>query len=239
MLQENLSVFGFAVRTFKNGALFFDELSRNQPDLVILDIMLPGENGQSICKRLRAPGSSQEFIPLIFLSALGDLTDRVVGLELGADDYLTKPFELRELVARIRALLRRSSNNEVARNAYPDNDYSHYPRQIWRFGDWRIDLGARHLIDKNDVTISLSSTEFKLLTLFLSNPQRILTRENILNHLGNRLDNYGRSIDVQISRLRAKLRDNAKNPSIIRTMRGDGYMLSVAVQKNTFSYHHD
>lgn len=234
LLKENLSLYGFSVWTFQNGATFFDALMQHAPDLIILDIMLPGENGLSICKRLRAPGSSMEFVPLIFLTALGDLTDRVVGLELGADDYLAKPFEMRELVARIRALLRRSGHKEPNNSANTANNLlNSLSHQIWRFGGWKIDIGARQLIDDKDVTVSLSSNEFKLLMLFLSNPQRVLTRESILNHLGSRMDNYDRSIDVQISRLRSKLRDNAKNPSIIRTMRGDGYMLSVTVQKTS------
>ena len=152
------------------------------------------------------------------------MTDRVVGLELGGDDYLPKPFEMRELVARMRALLRRA--------AVPRQEARHSLQSpVWRFGQWRVNIGARHLIDEHDVVVSLSSVEFKLLMLFLEHPQFLLTREAILEHMAERSDVYDRSIDVQVSRLRAKLQDNGRNPALIRTMRGDGYMLAVPVEK--------
>lgn len=235
LLEENLRAPGFDTVAASNGVELFSLLEARKPDLILLDIMLPGEDGLTLCRRLRAGEGGVPETPIIFLSALGDLTDRVVGLELGADDYLPKPFEMRELLARIRAVLRRSemrhraeAQNQTAAGAFE----SALPaRTVLRFGPWRVDMGARHLIDEADVTVSLSAQEFKLLEMFLKNPQRVLTRESILLKLENRTDAYDRNIDVQMSRLRAKLRDSGRNPKHIRTMRGDGYMLAVPVEK--------
>lgn len=228
LLEENLSALGYATEAVHDGAGMFAALTRTPPDLILLDIMLPGEDGLALCRKLRAPGSPFERTPLIFLTALGELTDRVVGLELGADDYLAKPFEMRELVARIRALLRRAAprdNDSTASAMHRDAP------DILAFGPWRIDMGARNLIDQDGVAIALSAMEFRLLKLFLKHPQRILSREAILNHMTNRTDSFDRSIDVQISRLRAKLGDSGRNAALIRTMRGDGYMLAVPVHE--------
>ena len=145
------------------------------------------------------------------------------------------PEKMRELLARIRAVLRRSEMRSRAEKADPTGaaDYANTlpSRTILRFGPWRVDMGARHLIDESDVTVSLSALEFKLLEMFLRNPQRVLTRESILLKLENRSDAYDRNIDVQMSRLRAKLRDSGRSPKLIRTMRGDGYMLAVPVER--------
>ena len=158
----------------------------------------------------------------------------MVGLELGGDDYLAKPFQARELVARIRALLRRSA---APRPGGAGNTTSGTPRQddgIWSFGQWKLKVLSRHLVDENGVVIPLSAAEFKLLLLFLENPQRVLSRDAILEHMADRAaDVYDRSIDVQISRLRSKLRDDARNPDLIRTMRGDGYMFTVPVERSS------
>lgn len=235
LLEENLRAHGFDTVAAANGVELFSTLETRRPDLILLDIMLPGEDGLTLCRRLRAGDGGVSETPIIFLSALGDLTDRVVGLELGADDYLPKPFEMRELLARIRAVLRRSEIRNRAekadRTGAADFENPHLSRTILRFGPWRVDMGARHLIDESDVTVSLSAQEFKLLEMFLKNPQRVLTRESILLRLENRSDAYDRNIDVQMSRLRAKLRDSGRNPKLIRTMRGDGYMLAVPVEK--------
>lgn len=235
LLEENLRAHGFDTLTAANGVELFSWLDTRRPDLVLLDIMLPGDDGLTLCRRLRAGEGKTSETPIFFLSALGDLTDRVVGLELGADDYLPKPFEMRELLARIRAVLRRSemrSRAEPSAEASASDFGRALPvRTILRFGPWRVDMGARHLIDESDVTVSLSAQEFKLLEMFLRNPQRVLTRESILLRLENRSDAYDRNIDVQMSRLRAKLRDSGRNPKLIRTMRGDGYMLAVPVEK--------
>ena len=208
----------------------FAELTKHTYDLILLDIMLPGEDGLSLCRKLRVPGTPYEYTPVIFLTALGELTDRVVGLELGGDDYLPKPFEMRELVARIRALLRRAAMSGTD-GGEVDTGPSVSQCTLWKFGPWRVNTGARALIDEHDVTIALSAMEFRLLMMFLQHPQQIISRESILEHMADRSDSYDRSIDVQVSRLRAKLRDSGRNPTLIRTMRGDGYMLAVPVKK--------
>lgn len=230
LLEENLKALGFSTAAVSDGAGMFSELARHSYDLILLDIMLPGEDGLSLCRRLRTPGTPYERTPVIFLTALGDLTDRVVGLELGGDDYLAKPFEMRELVARIRALLRRSQMSGK-KDALPDTEESAKQCGLWKFGPWTVNTGARHLIDKQGVTVALSAMEFRLLMLFLRHPQQIISRESILTHMADRSDSYDRSIDVQVSRLRAKLRDSGRNATLIRTMRGDGYMLAVPVEK--------
>ena len=230
LLEENLTALGFRTMAVPDGAGMFAELARTRYDVLLLDIMLPGEDGLSLCRRLRAPGTRHEHTPVIFLTALGELADRVVGLELGGDDYLPKPFEMRELVARIRALLRRAAASGTdGGEAEAGNPGS--VCTLWRFGPWRVNTGARHLIDEHNVTVALSAVEFRLLMMFLRNPQRIVSRESILEHMADRSDAYDRSIDVQVSRLRAKLRDSGRNPTLIRTMRGDGYMLAVPVKK--------
>lgn len=230
LLEENLNALGFHTTAVSDGTGMFAELARNKHDLILLDIMLPGEDGLSLCRRLRTPGTPYEHTPVIFLTALGELTDRVVGLELGGDDYLPKPFEMRELVARIRALLRRATAPGTG-DGGPAAELPGLPCTLWKFGPWRINTGARHLIDDHDVTVALSAMEFRLLMLFLQHPQQIISREHILEHMADRSDSYDRSIDVQISRLRAKLHDSGRNPTLIRTMRGDGYMLAVSVEK--------
>ena len=223
LLKENLSAIGFDAVAVNNGSELFSNLQKRVPDLILLDIMLPGEDGLRLCRKLKAQGSATELTPLIFVSALGELTDRVVGLEIGADDYLAKPFEMRELVARIRALLRRTA---ATRSVLSEKTQAMDGTQILRFGKWRLNTDSHALIDENDVVVTLSSLEFKLLTVFLNNPQRVLSREALMNHLDSRPDSFDRSIDVQISRLRAKLHDNARSPKLIQTMRGDGYMFA-------------
>ncbi len=229
LLEENLSALGFRTTAVSTGAAMFAALESGPCDLILLDIMLPGEDGLSLCRRLRAPGAPHERIPVIFLTALGELTDRVVGLEMGADDYDPKPFEMRELVARIRAVLRRSRPSGAPADTRPAGDGS--SPGVWRFGPWRVDTGARQLLDEQNVAVSLSAMEFRLLMLFLNHPQQIVSRERILEHMADRTDSCDRSIDVQVSRLRAKLRDSGRSPTLIRTMRGDGYMLAVPVER--------
>lgn len=230
LLQEGLSARGFTTYALENGARLFDGTLDFEPDVILLDVMLPGEDGLTVCRKLRMEGSGFETTPLIIVSALGELTDRVVGLEIGADDYLVKPFEMHELVARIRALLRRSHTTQSLQSAVAGQS-SDSKRRIWQFANWRIDMDARNLIDETGVSIALSSMEFKLLEYFLLNPHRVLTRELILERIGSHSEYYDRSLDVQMSRLRAKLRDSGRNPTLIRTMRGDGYMLAVSVNK--------
>lgn len=225
LVSEALTARGSNVRHYPSGEAFFRAAADFVPDVIVLDIMLPGEDGLSICRRLRSPGSAYEKTPVIFLTALGELSDKVVGLEMGADDYLVKPFEMPELVARIKALVRRSARSEGA-----SGNRAQAAGALLRFGPWRLDNNARNLIDENGVASALSSQEYRLLEYFLANPFRVLTREQILERIGSRAQIYDRTLDVQISRLRAKLHDNAKNPALIRTMRGDGYMLAVKVE---------
>ena len=231
LLEENLANFGFNPVAVANGKEMFNRLDTGAYDLVLLDVMLPGEDGLALCRRLRAPGASYEHTPVIFLTALGDTTDRVVGLELGGDDYLPKPFQMRELVARIRALLRRASLPAAAGSGKAPEAPTARANGIRAFGRWRLNVLSRNLIDRDEVVTPMSGAEFKLLMLFLENPQKMISRDDILEHMAERsADVYDRSIDVQISRLRAKLQDDARNPELIRTLRGDGYMLTVPVE---------
>jgi two-component system OmpR family response regulator len=230
LLEENLTNFGFSPVAVANGREMFNRLESDKYDVVLLDVMLPGEDGLALCRRLRTPGAPYEHTPVIFLTALGDTTDRVVGLELGGDDYLPKPFQMRELVARIRALLRRASIPSGAGNTPETASRTH---GIWSFGRWRLNILSRNLIDQDEVVTPMGGSEFKLLMLFLENPQKVISRDDILEHMAERAaDVYDRSIDVQISRLRAKLQDDARNPELIRTLRGDGYMLTAPVERS-------
>lgn len=234
LLEERLNGHEFSATAVPDGAAMLRELKTRKYDLIILDIMLPGEDGLALCRRLRTPDSGFEAIPIIFVTALGETTDRVVGLELGGDDYLPKPFQTRELVARIRAVLRRSGSaaTDTGKSDKPDARDEENVEAIWRFEDWRLDTFAHTLIDSADKVIPLSAAEYRLLLFFLKKPGRVLSRDQIMDHMAGRsADVFDRSIDVQVSRLRTKLRDNGKNPRIIRTMRGDGYMLAVPVER--------
>ena len=234
LLQERLSAYDLSVAAVGDGEAMFRELSARSFDLIVLDVMLPGEDGLALCRRLRSPGSAHEKIPVIFVTALGDPTDRIVGLELGADDYLAKPFQTRELVARIRAVLRRSSASAQESHETENDELSSEATdgRLWQFDQWKLNPLARHLIDADGHVVPLSAAEYRLLLLFLTRPGRVLNRDRIMECLAGRsVDAFDRSIDVQVSRLRNKLRDNGKNPHIIKTMRGDGYMLSVPVRR--------
>ena len=183
-------------------------LAARKVDLVVLDLMMPGEDGLSACKRLSGKGRP----PIIMLSALGDDADRIVGLEIGADDYLAKPCNPRELVARARAVLRRRDASDVA------------PGESVRFAGFRIDIARRELIDPDEVVIPLSAGEFRLLRAFVERPQRVLSREQLLDYaFSSDGEVFDRAVDVQVSRLRRKL-DRPGSPEIIRTVRNGGYM---------------
>lgn len=228
LLVGRLATYGFEAVAVDSGSALRQELESGEYQLIILDIMLPGENGLDICKELRASNNGVKRIPIIFLSALNDASDRIVGLEIGADDYLPKPFETRELVARIKAILRRSQDNSLAEQG-PEG---HGETVLLRFGDWRLNAAARHLIEPSGLVLPLSAAEYRLLSFFLEHPQQVLTRDQLVEHIAARsADIYDRSLDAQISRLRAKLKDSARNPEIILTMRGDGYMLATPVFK--------
>jgi len=235
LLVEVLSGYGYQPKAVKNGREMFKALEEGAFDLILLDIMMPDEDGLALCRLLRAPGSAYLKLPIIFLTALKDTTDTVVGLEIGADDYLSKPFQTRELIARIRAVLRRTQSHDETLESRlrletirPESGKSEVSLN---FGNWRLNVLARHLIDEKGVVVPLSASEFRLLSLFLEHPQQVVTRDQIMNNLSeHNLNIYDRSIDSQISRLRAKLRD--KELQLIRTMRGDGYMLSVSVDRS-------
>lgn len=233
LLVEVLPSYSYSLKSARNGIEMRKALENDNFDLIILDIMMPGEDGLSLCRMLRAHGGPHADIPIIFLTALDDLTDKVVGLEVGGDDYLCKPFQPRELIARIRALLRRSQQMRQASPSDGPEALNHRNSgSLIRFGKWRLNVLARHLIDENEVVVPLSSAEFRLLHMFLENPQRVVTRDQILDYLAEKnLNVYDRTIDAQVSRLRAKLRDKGPNPSLIKTMRGDGYMLAVPVDQ--------
>ncbi len=206
LLKEYLEKFKFKVLTATHPDQGLAELRRNQPDIVILDVMLPDKDGFEVCKEIR----THSRIPIIMLTARGDVTDRVVGLELGADDYLGKPFEPRELVARIQSVLRRGTpelNSEILRSG---NLILNLSRRSGRLG-------------KKD--LELTSSEFEILAFFLQNPSRVLNRDQLLEKIrGLEWEAFNRSIDVLISRLRDKLGDHPKRPLYIKTVWGTGYM---------------
>lgn len=196
-------------------------LARRRVDLVVLDLMLPGEDGLSICRRLQtAPGAP----PVLMVTARGDDVDRIVGLEIGADDYLAKPFNPRELTARVRAILRRTRDRRLAPPAAV--------REIWRFGGWRLDPASRDLRDPYDNPVELTGGEFDLLMVFLAHPQRVLNRDQLLDWTRGRSSApLDRTVDVQLSRLRRKLGDDPRRPEMVRTVRGGGYLFSPAVER--------
>ena len=237
ILLEALAGFGFAPTAAAAGQEMWAQLQRGRFDLILLDIIMPGDDGLSLCRMIRSSKASYAHIPIIFVSALKRTSDRVAGLEAGGDDYLPKPFQTRELVARIRALLRRVRDFQTEVGHVETGESPASPEiaaakpAIYRFGRWRLDIQARHLLDPDGLVVQLSSAEYRLLMIFLEHPQEVLSREKIMEYA--REQDYGlydRSIDVQISRLRAKLRDNGRSPSLIVTMRGDGYMLTSPVE---------
>lgn len=220
LLQKFLLQHGYSVAVATDGPSLWRAIERQVPDLIILDVMLPGDSGLVLCQRLRA----ESRIAVIMLTAMGELSDRVVGLELGADDYLTKPFDARELLARVRAVLRRTFE---ARGALNDT-----PRPILAFADWQLDVTRRELRSPQNVMIPLSAGEFELLLVFAEHPRRILSRQQLLDMArGQAYDAFDRSVDVQVSRLRRKLETDVAGVPMIRTVRNEGYLFTPSVQK--------
>jgi DNA-binding response OmpR family regulator len=219
LLQTYLSRCGFVVRTVGDGAGFRQALNDEPSDLVILDVMLPDEDGFSLCRWVRQhPRQSQ--VPIIMLTASSDEADRVIGLELGADDYLGKPFSPRELQARIKALLRRAQFGQEQR----------VTGEVLLFDEWRLDMVSHRLFHRDGEEVILSGADFALLKLFLDNPQQILDRDTIGNATrGRELMPLERIVDMAVSRLRQRLRDTGKAPRLIRTVRGSGYLLAANV----------
>ncbi|MCW1411240.1 response regulator [Rhizobium sp. 1AS11] len=217
-LKRYLEHNGMRADAVENATTMDRALAGGEYDLIILDIMMPGEDGLSVCRRLRSRGN----VPLLMLSALGEETDRVVGLEMGADDYLAKPFSPREVLARIRAILRRSERTERMGGNLGGK---------WlRFSKWRLAVDRRMLVDPEDREILLTTAEFRLLIVFLERPRVVLSRDRLLDLTnGRRAGPFDRAIDNQISRLRRKIEDRPSQPEIIVTVRGDGYSLTVNV----------
>ncbi|MBK5967439.1 MULTISPECIES: response regulator [Thiorhodovibrio] len=215
LLLDYLEREGFEVAGVEDGEQMFRHLEAESPDIIILDLMLPGEDGLSLARRLRQSHST----PIIMLSARGDEVDRIVGLEVGADDYLPKPFNPRELLARIRAVLRRQSPSPAEEPAEEAND-------TLSFGPYRLDIDMRQLT-RDGEPISLTSGEFDLLCVFCEHPNRLLHRDQLLDLLkGYERNPFDRSIDVQVARLRAKIEPDKKNPRYIRTVWGRGYIFT-------------
>ena len=216
LLQEYLVRAGFDVLVAANGTDMYQHLQNEYPDLIILDIMMPGDDGFQLCQQVRRNYQ----IPIIMLTAASDEADRVIGLELGADDYIAKPFSPRELLARIKALLRRAEFRQ------PEKEGG---RRI-RFAEWTLDTLSQHLTHEDGSKLDLTGSDFILLSLFLQNPGQALDRDSISDATrGRETLPMERGIDVQISRLRQKLGDNGKNSRIIKTIRGSGYMLIAEV----------
>jgi two-component system OmpR family response regulator len=223
---------GFAVRGYGNGTAFDQDVEGFQPDLVILDLMMPGEDGLSICRRV-APRR-----PVLVLSAKGEELDRIIGLEVGADDYLAKPFNPRELVARIRAILRRRAQGaapsdpaEAPEAAQQVASTQADGREVLAFDGWTLDVDGRRLLDPSGTEIPLSSGEFALLTEFARRTRRVLSREQLLDWTrGDGADTFDRAIDVQLSRLRRKMGAGG-GEALIKTIRGDGYLFSADVTR--------
>jgi len=210
---------GFRVSTAADGRTMRKVLADSRIDLILLDLMLPGEDGLSLCRRLRAESD----IPIIMLTAKGDEVDRVIGLEMGADDYLPKPFGSRELIARIKAVLRRGRRERAA------IDQSGRPSR-YRFDRWVLDTGARELVRDDGVTVSLSAGEYDLLLALVERPHRVLSREQLLDLArGRAATAFDRSIDTQVSRLRKKIESDPADPKIIKTVWGGGYLLTATV----------
>ncbi len=214
LLEQYLTTNGFEVSLAANGVAMDEVLQSVKPDLVILDQMMPGEDGLSIARRLR--GSAH--MPIIMLSARGEDIDRIVGLEVGADDYLAKPFNPRELLARIRAVLRSKQDAIATEQPATGN--------MVRFGDFELDLDAQRLSNAG-VEVSLTSAEFTILQIFTSHPNRVLSRDQLMDMLkGYDRDPFDRSIDVRVTRLRRKIEVNPAEPAYIRTVWGQGYLFA-------------
>jgi len=216
-LTAYLQGFGWQVSAAADGAAMRRAMADAKVDVIVLDLMLPGEDGLAL---LRWLATQPEAPPVLMLTARGDTMSRVVGLELGADDYLAKPFEPRELVARLQALVRRMN-----KGAAPQED-----TRLLRFGRWRFDRLTRQLLSPEDVGIALSSAEFRLLAAFVQRPGRVLSRDQLIELTrAPGVEVNDRSIDLAVSRLRAKLGDTAREPSLIRTVRGEGYLFDAEV----------
>ncbi len=221
LLDKFLVKHGYRVTTAAEGREMKKVLEDSRIDLVVLDLMMPGEDGLTLCRNLRADSQ----LPVIMLTAMGEETDRIVGLEMGADDYLAKPFNPRELLARIKAVLRRSGAVPALREVKSATE-------LYQFAGWSLDASRRELTGESGMMMPMSTGEFDLLLAFLEHPQRVLSRDQLLDLArGRDAVPFDRSIDVQVSRLRKKIEVDPKEPQLIKTVRGGGYMLTVKVEK--------
>ncbi len=220
LLAQYLKQHNFRVTVADGGAAMKKQLREHAIDLVVLDIMMPGEDGLSLCRSLRETTK----LPVIMLTAMAETTERVIGLEIGADDYVTKPFEPRELLARIKAVMRRTHSLPFQKEALSANKF--------RFDNWILDVDRRELIGKDELAIPLSTAEFKLLTVFIQHPQIVLNRDQLLDFTrGKEANVFDRSIDNQVSRLRKKIEADPKKPTLIQTVWGGGYKLAAEVEQ--------
>lgn len=224
LLQRFLTDHEYRVTTASNGMEMKKRLQDAAIDLIVLDLMMPGEDGLTLCRNLRAESN----IPVIMLTAMGEETDRIIGLEMGADDYLAKPFNPRELLARIKAVMRRMGTmHEASRQELP---------QQLNFLGWTLRPASRELTDPQQTLVPLSTAEFTLLMAFVTRPGRVLSRDQLLDLArGREARAFDRAIDTLVSRLRRKLRDQPRNPQIIKTVRGGGYLFAATVENNNAS----
>jgi two-component system OmpR family response regulator len=220
LLSEYLQKNGYRVTAVAEGKAMRRALEQTHVDLIVLDLMLPGDDGLKLCRDLR----TRSQIPILMLTALGEEIDRVLGLEVGADDYLPKPFSPRELLGRIKAILRRT--------AYMPRDPDLSSVKGYRFADWDLNLITRTLTHKDGTQVPLSGAEFRLLSILLAHAPRVLSRAQLMELLrGREHDPFDRSVDVRISRLRQNLRDDARAPLVIKTIYGEGYVVGVPVEQ--------
>ncbi len=215
LLEQYLSGHGFSVICAADGVEMEQRLAEQGADLLLLDLMLPGEDGLALARKVRASGAK---LPIIMLSARGEDIDRIIGLEVGADDYLAKPFNPRELLARIRAVLRRASGDQAATEATPPGSIS--------FGPFQLDLDIHRLMRGNE-EVALTSGDFSLLRIFVEHPNRVLSRDALMELIkGYDRDPFDRSMDVRVTRLRRKIETDPAAPAYIRTVRGEGYLFA-------------
>ncbi|PRC91770.1 response regulator [Solimicrobium silvestre] len=222
LLGQYLEKNGFKVSAAANGRQMRQILAVSTIDVIVLDLMLPGEDGLALCRDLQVGRATP--IPILMLTARNEEADRILGLEMGADDYLTKPFASRELLARVRAILRRS-------RMLPHDLHPTETAHVLAFGTWQLDTSVRHLFDSSNTLVSLSVAEYRLLRVFLDHSRRVLTRDQLLNLTqGRDAELFDRSIDILVSRLRQRLRDDPREPVYIKTVRNEGYVFSVPVE---------
>jgi two-component system OmpR family response regulator len=226
MLRRYLVEEGFKVSDAADGAGMRAVFAREAIDLVLLDLMMPGEDGLSLARYIR----QRSEIPIIMLTGKGDLVDRVAGLETGADDYITKPFELREILARIRTVMRRSAPRDAPAASEPCPAANVNASEVLLFEGWRLDLLRRELRWRTGKSVPLTAGEFELLRAFTRNPNRVLNRDQLIDLVkGREWAAYDRGVDTQVMRLRKKIEPDPSNPRLIKTVRGAGYVFAAAV----------